>query len=453
MAARFVVRLFVRSRDDRLRMLVRALVWWVCMAGLLLGCGGGSSGTAVTPRDAGVDASIDAAVTPVATADPCLRSGLHFDGKSECDVVRCPELRCDCQAGTDAGVLVEALEFHACAPGQGCVDSVDCKVACSASARLERMACLTRLSSPGAACTSDVDCVTGHCRQESAGKYCVDMLACGVDGHCSAGHSCRQPAGTVDDDGAPGVATSLGSCSDGSYGAACYEDSQCKYRLCSGQTCAGGRTSDPCKADDHCASGFCRLAEGTSTGSCVSGERGASCLDDADCSSELHCTQGTCYSAAIGQTCDGPDDCQSKLCVTGVCRGGELGSVCLESTHCQSGICYGARCVSGGLLSPCAVSADCRNELRCARSVCSNGAAGSPCSTASDCDVRACVRGSCRAGVNGDICEAPEDCQSNRCANPAGVEPGECTSGASGSYCIGNSSCESGSCSPQGTCN
>lgn len=447
-----MVRLRVRSRDDRWRMLVKALACWISLGGLLFGCGGGSADKTAKPRDAGADASKDAGTAPSKAADPCLGAGLQFDGKSDCDVVRCPELHCECPTSVDAGVVsaTERLEFHACVQGQGCVDNVDCKVACSAGARLERMACQTRLSTPGAACSSDADCPMGHCRQETAGKYCVDMLACGSDGHCSAGFSCRQRPAAV---GETSVATSLGSCSDGTYGAVCYDDAQCKYHWCNGQTCSGGRTSDQCKSDDNCASGLCRLPEGASAGSCVSGERGASCLDDSDCSSGLHCSQSTCYSGEVGQNCDAPEDCQSKLCVGNVCRGGELGSVCLEGAHCQSGKCYGGRCVSGGLLSPCGTAADCRDELRCARNVCSDGSAGSPCYSTSDCAVRSCVRGSCRAGVNGDICEAPEDCESGRCANPAGVEPGECTSGAKGSYCIGSLNCESASCSPQGTCN
>jgi len=417
----------------------------IALCALLLGCGGTAAPAGMGPRDAGPDASrsVDAAL-PLSAADPCLSAGFHFDGKSDCDVVRCPELTCKCP-----GAGSETLTFEACVRGQGCVDRVDCQVACSTSARLSRMACQTRLTSPGAACSGDSDCSTGHCRQESAGKLCVDLLGCAEDAHCSTGFTCRVSPGALD----AGVASALGSCSNGSQGSVCYEDAQCKYKLCSGNACAGGRVSDACKADEQCASGFCRTSTGNTSGYCVSGERGAGCSDDGDCGSGLHCSEGACYGSGIGQACDGSSDCESGLCIANVCRGGEPGSVCLEDAHCKAGVCSSGRCVSGGVLSPCAEAADCNSGLRCARQVCGDGSAGAPCSSDADCKVRACVRGTCRAGALGDICDAADDCESNRCADPAGVDPGECTSGAQGSRCVSPSNCTSASCSPQGTCN
>ena len=405
----------------------------------------GSSG-AGDPDDAGL---------PAATAsDPCLTAGYHFDGKSDCDVVRCPDLSCECPVPATTTTLQlppETISLHACVQGRGCVVRADCSLICDSTARLNRLACQERLRSTGAGCSSDHDCVTGHCREESVGTICVDMLGCGDDGHCSAGSRCRFEPGSIDK--ATGAPTSLGSCSDGASGSVCYADEQCTYHKCAGNRCAGGRDNDACDSNANCASGFCRITS-TSTGSgyCVSGERGGSCADDGDCGQGLHCTSGACFSSTVGQACDEASDCASGLCVSSLCRGGEAGSVCQEDAHCLAGFCVGGLCVSGGLFSPCSDAGDCSSGLRCAYQVCSDGTAGSPCSIDTDCAVRACVRYACSAGDNGNVCDAPDDCQSNRCADPAGVEPGECTSGAKGSHCINDQNCVSSSCSLQGTC-
>jgi hypothetical protein len=428
---------------------------WLCGLVLFVSCGGDDAHPGST-RDGGIGSGTrdDAGAVSVKASDPCLSSGYYFDGKSDCDVVRCPELSCKCTSSTsDAGPAIsETVSLHACVPGRGCVARVDCASVCDPTARLPRLACEQRLASTGAACKSDQDCVTGHCREETSGMLCVDMLGCGSDGHCSAGFTCRFDPSSLD--AKTKQPNALGSCSNGAYQSVCYTDAQCKYHKCSGNRCSGGRDNDPCESDAQCASGFCRIAAGSmSNGSCVSGAVGGSCIDDQDCSSGLHCTSGTCYSAAVGQACDGASDCASGLCVSSVCRGGEPGSVCQEDAHCKQGVCAGGLCVSGGLLSPCYEAADCKNGLRCARQVCTDGSAGSPCGVDADCTVRACVRETCSAGENGAVCEAPDDCQSNRCADPAGVEPGVCTSGDPGSPCVYAQNCASMSCSAQGKCN
>jgi hypothetical protein len=431
------------------RMTVRSrvvLLWAAVAQSWLLATCGDSDKSAPTARDGSVEAGADEDAGPshAPPSDPCASAGYHFDGKSDCDVMRCPELSCPC-----AAPLFETVTLHACLPGQGCVDHIDCQRACDATTRLNRLACQERLMSAGALCREDADCVTGHCRQESSGKLCVDMLGCAQDGHCSAGFVCRFPPSSTD----AGAPTSLGNCADGSLDSVCYDDDQCKYHHCVSQRCSGGRENDPCESNSHCASGLCQIWPGSSSGACVSGARGSSCSDDADCSTGLHCTSHVCYSAAVGQSCDEASDCASGLCVLSLCRGGEPGSVCQDDSHCKAGVCAGGLCASGALYSPCYEASDCTGELRCAGQICSDGAAGSPCSTAADCSVRACVRGACSDGENGDTCDAPDECQSNICADPAGADPGRCTSGEKGAPCIYASHCKSMSCGISGTCN
>jgi len=425
----------------------------LALASFGLGCGDDDG----APRpDAGGDAGgeRDAGAGPVSATDPCLTAGYHFDGKSDCDVMRCPEVSCDCPA---ASSTVEpptsvAVRVTGCLQGRGCVDRLDCKRVCDESGRLDREACQQRVTNSGARCTKDEDCVTGRCRNDSAGQLCVDMLGCAADGHCSSGFSCLFSPGSVDEE--TGVSSSLGSCSDGSAGSTCYANDDCKYHKCSGGRCSGGGDSEPCESDDHCASQFCRITSMSSgSGYCVSGMQGGACADEGDCRPGLHCTSGVCYSSDVGQRCDEASECASAICVTGVCRGGELGSVCEEDAHCKEALCAQGRCASGGISSPCLDTSDCQAGLRCARSVCSDGSAGSPCSVDSDCTGPACVRGSCSAGENGDFCDAPDACKSNRCADPAGVEVGECTSGEPGTRCVSSQNCVSGSCGSQGLCN
>lgn len=426
----------------------------------LSSCGGDDAKAPQSNADAGSGgaggAGSDGGFPPAPPSDPCLTAGLHFDGKADCDVVRCPKLQCECAVtGSDGTPLSpETVTLNACVPGEGCLDRVDCTRLCDPARRLTRSACEERLSSVrGGACEDDADCLVGRCRQESIGNVCADALPCASDGHCGAGFLCRLNPGSVDSES--GLPTSLGSCSDGKHGSVCYEDAHCKYGGCAGNRCPGGRENDSCKSDANCESGFCRIyaASSTSTGICVSGEAGGSCEDDGDCGTGLHCTSGACHGSGVGQSCDDASDCASGICVSGSCRGGEPGSVCVDDADCDEGLCALGRCSSGSLLAPCADASDCETGLRCARQVCTDGSTGSPCSSGTDCAVRACVRGSCSAGENGDVCDAPEHCASGRCADPAGVEPGVCTSGAKGAPCRSPSNCVSGSCSAQLICN
>lgn len=404
-----------------------------------------------TVQDSGAS---DAFYPEVEASDPCEVAGYFFDGESDCNVVRCPELTCECEPpGADGGAAAlpaEIVTLSACVPESGCLDQADCSRVCNPALKLDRQACEARIQAAGSqGCEADGDCVVGECREESVGKICVDTLGCSEDGHCTSGSRCLFDPSTLDDE--TGFPTALGTCADGREGSRCFEGDDCMYGRCEGQRCTGGADGDTCTFNDNCASGFCRVYESTgtateATGTCVSGEVGGSCVDDGDCKDALHCTGGVCASGAVGQRCESDGQCDSGICISGRCRAGQLGSYCEDDADCSEGVCAGYRCASGGFLSPCSDTADCQSGYRCARQVCTDGSAGAPCATDEDCSVRACVDGACSEGENGARCRAGADCKSNRCADPAGVAPGECTSGTAGSVCAWDDDCVSGDC-------
>lgn len=448
----------------------RRLTFTLLSLGLCLASGAGTAcngdstapaaaqtGDGGTPLEDGGTRS-DAPIRNVNATDPCQVAGYYFDEKSDCDVVRCPKLTCKCpstamqQAG-DPPPPDEEVTLSACVPNKGCLNLADCTRICDPALKLTRSACDERLQGAGSeACSTSADCGGTECRDESAGKICVNDLHCAEDGHCGGGFVCRFDPSTLDSK--TGFPTALGTCSDGGKDSVCYADRDCKYGLCNGSRCNGGLEGEPCGMDSQCSSGFCRKSSPTDTsGSCVSGKQGSSCADEGDCESALHCYQGACQSGAVGQLCETDDQCDSNICVSQRCRGGEPGSTCQEDADCTSGICAGYTCTSGGLLAPCYEPTDCKSGLRCARSKCTDGSKGSPCSAATDCSVLACVRGACSDGANGAPCDTPSDCTSGRCADPPGVEVGTCTSGAKGAPCLFSTDCVSNSCSIQGACN
>ena len=390
-----------------------------------IGCGddGARDDAGTLGDDASVDGGRDGGFFPAADpADPCAVAGYVFDGESACDVVRCPELACECEstASTAPGEpppVPQVITLGACVPGAGCLSLADCKRVCDSELDLSRRACEERIAWAGAqSCSEDGECASGACRQERVGSICADMVGCGEDGHCGEGSSCLFDPGSLDDEDRP---TSLGTCANGRGGSHCYEDGDCAFGKCSSQRCTAGADGQSCVKDGNCASGFCRIinsvAAGTiASGSCVSGEQGGPCADDGDCGSGLHCTGSVCFSDAVGQSCERDDQCASSTCVAGRCRGGEPGSQCEDDADCATGICAAYRCASGMALSPCSDASDCASGLACFSSLCSDGSEHMPCSVDADCTVLACVSGICSTGEDGADCDADDDCVSRR---------------------------------------
>lgn len=391
----------------------------------------------------------------VEASDPCDRAGLRFDGESDCNVVRCPELICECPEVKDAdGVVITSaveLTLSACAPGAGCISEASCSRICDSALTLQRQACDARIQQ-APTCETDDECPGGQCRQESVGSICIEAMGCSEDGNCSTGSACLFDPSSLDPQTT--LPTTLGSCSAGQAGDRCYQNNDCIFGNCQGNSCSGGADSDSCQFNTNCASGFCRITDETSmTGYCTSGERGGGCTDDGDCAAGLHCLSGTCFGNGVGEACAEDAQCMSQSCIAGRCRAGEPGSLCDLNADCTTGYCVSSYCVSGDLLSPCVEGDDCQQGLTCVGGVCSDGAVGSPCSTVTDCETLACVRGSCTDGENGFECDYDTDCASSRCARPAGATVGECTNGQQGAVCMSFEDCISGDCGVQGVCN
>jgi hypothetical protein len=435
-------------------------------AGFISGCDNDGEPDAMdgsaTVVDGGDTGDGDAFHPPVEASDPCLAAGFFFDGVSQCNVVRCPELTCECPSfrettgksdPTHPGEYAEIVTLNECVSAVGCLYLVDCSRVCDPSLELTRDACEVRIASAGSqGCTTNDDCVKGECRQESVGPACVDTMECSQNGDCGTGSVCLFDPDLLDPE--TSLPTSLGTCSDGSGESRCFDDDDCIYGSCLGDRCTSGLAGDSCMFNSNCASGFCRITDAAEgTGSCVDGQQGDACVDDGDCGEGLHCTGNVCFSDAVGQNCEGDAQCASGICVSGRCRAGQLSSWCEDDRDCFDGFCVGYRCASGTLLAPCTDADDCKAGLTCARQTCSDGEVGSPCSTDDDCNVLACVYGACSDGSDGSRCDANDDCANDRCANPAGVDPGECTSGSPGSFCIYDANCLSDDCTAGNFCN
>lgn len=444
------------ERSGRIRLDARSVLTCVILlAACTTGCTD-KDAPASTHMDAGgtgpSDGGAPDAFFPVTeAADPCELAGYVFDGKSDCNEVRCPDLTCDCAAlaRPDAGVPVapaESVSLHACVPARGCLGVVDCNRVCDPAGALARDACQRRIEAAGSlACESDAQCVIGECREERIGSVCVDALGCAENGNCGAGSACLFDPDALDP--TTSLPTTLGVCADGSRDSPCFEDDDCVFDRCLSNRCSGGLDGETCKFNAHCASGHCRITNATdATGDCVSGKAGSPCVDVGDCGDGLHCTGSTCFTNEVGQSCENDAQCASGICTYGLCRMGELGSLCMDDGDCAASFCVNARCASGTLLAPCTDVGDCKGGLACSHALCSDGSVGMPCASDAECSVHACAIGACSEGKNGGDCDQDSDCLSNRCADPAGVEYGACTSGNPGSHCEYAANCKSNSC-------
>jgi len=168
----------------------------------------------------------------------------------------------------------------------------------------------------------------------TAGKACVDGLACGANGECeSCGGSGELCCGT--------------SCNSASL--VC-ESGECKPCGGSGQNCC---SSDKCNDGLTCSSGTCKKECGRSGQDCCS--TGSAC----ESGSGLTCQSGTCKPKPCGGS--GQDCCSS-------------GAACSSGLTCQSGSCKKpAEPVCGGLLAKCCAGANpCDPVFACIGGFCVN---------------------------------------------------------------------------------
>ncbi len=176
------------------------------------------------------------------------------------------------------------------------------------------------------------------------------------------------------------------------------------------------------------------------------------CVADADCDSDLVCSQNVCRAP-----CDSNFDCTP------------LNPVCdLESGRCeQSGSRVDAGGVDAGRVDgggvdaggvdaggtdaggvgpiedgaegyPCDRNSDCASGLRCGVDICVDGSLGDQCSSGLDCDAAGgCFDNLCTSGVEGDSCDNGFDCADGlRC----GVDL--CVDGSPGDQCSSGLDCD-----------
>ena len=246
---------------------------------------------------------------------------------------------------------------------------------CSATERCNTTSGMCEARPPGAAlgapCAAVSECASGLCVGGTCSQTC-DWLS---PTSCPSGFYCDGDlTGTCND----GVCRA-GSAGAGAPGAVCAVDTECASLFCSTGVCAlpcipGGAAA--------CPAGFaCQMGTSPSCGACKT-------------------------SGALGDICDGNDDCTSGICAT-------LGdrrfctAICDAATPCPSRyMCMSAGAVSvcvgdaGGLGEDCGTNVDCLSDI-CARDgdasyctrICSDGVpcpTGFACTTTSDGATRIC---------------------------------------------------------------
>ncbi len=414
---------------------------------------------------------------------------LHCEcADARCSTRACTATSCTCKYGV-AGACAASLE-------DGLFDPGDCE---------GLSACFGGecAPAPGAECSDDSGCGTGHC--ECADARCSTRICAEEDCACRYGPA-NAPcsAGNLDDgtddlpDCAGASACYAGVCkleldepcdadeSCGSGTCACAE-TDCSSRLCAGRSCScrvyegAGRCGDLldpgvldpgyCEAGEACYAGGCMTALGTACASnseCGSGH--CECAD-ARCSARVcapvsclcgFSREGACVSLLNNGVKD-PEDCWgNKSCWGGSCKT-DNGKWCAAHAECQDGHCECANAdCSYRVCAPSACLCGYGNDGACDHDLPPGALDPEDCS-----DRLACrARNDCRL-VNGQPCGSDGDCGSGHCEYTDSSEQrricaeGECVcqqiteSGACGSaYKAGErdrlhcslSCCEGGGC-------
>jgi hypothetical protein len=182
---------------------------------------------------------------------------------------------------------------------------------------------------------------------------CAMILALmmGCDG--GGGGGSTTGGGTTGSGGTTGRQVSYSCCINGSF----YDcPSQAALDKCIPPNFMGTPDPSSCSRnagkDNTCGSGGTTgsgggTTTGGSAGGCSHATSWGVCTIDADChDSQLHCTNGQCYSNIFGSPCTIDADCGSD-------------------THCTNGCCYTN--MSG---NPCTIDADCGSLSSCVNGVC-----------------------------------------------------------------------------------
>ncbi len=306
-------------------------------------------------------------------------------------------------------------------------------------------------------CPSGQECVGGECRPVMGDgtlcSPCTSDAECGGPrdfciGYPSGGAFCGRACTSSEDCGAGFV------CAGTSGGV-----SQCAGFDGSNFTCAGGGPAPAgCTNDSQCGAGErCN----TATGACEPRPADRAALGES-CESDDECNSGLCATTAAGQvcaqSCDGFDTsscpsgfycdgealgvCGTGLCLRGTAGAAGLGASCTADTDCASLMCDGAICASpcrpDAAVNSCPMGYVCRPGAAAGCGACRAeadlAAPGEFCMTNEDCASGLCAVASDGDQFCTDFCDSAADCpelfscvpvgDTNVCVPPAPREDG-----------------------------
>ena len=383
----------------------------------------------------------------------------------------CSYLTTDCMTGQCvAGNCIQQPKGGACNDGDACTIGDSCSGGQCVSGPVKDCTGLNDACNTG-------QCVNGSCLKQPKGGACNDGDPCTLGDACANGQCVSGPlkdcspltdacydgvcvGGACQAVPKPGVDCNDNiACTNDSCNAAagCVHESDhslCNdLNPCTADECvpaAGGCTNLPLAADcddgngctiaDSCVNGSC--APGTpkncddgnvctddscipSTGQCVYNNNSDGCDDEASCTTDDVCAEGSCQG--IPKDCDDGIECTQDECVDGAgCLNTPNDPACDDGNPCTGDVC---------------------NEA----TGCQNTPAGGPCSNGDPCTVNdQCVEGICVAGDLKD-CNDDNVCTTDSC-NPLTGEcelaphPGSCDDGLS---CTVGDSCANGVCTSE----
>lgn len=410
---------------------------WVpvlALAGLALGCDGGSSldeGDAAVAQDisdiGGADAAIDS------QADTTGQMGKVCVLDKDCPA---PANSCRvavCEAGSCGSMAVTTAQT--CDDGDLCTTGDQCAAGKCVGKALT--------------CNDDEMCTADYCDPAKGCQHAPLEKPCNTDDLCAI-HQCQ--AGKC-------VLIDASPCDDENP---CTSDScdavnGCQYKALSAAACDD---EDGCTTQDTCKFGVC-VGKGTSCsdgnactddtcdskGKCLYNNNTKPCSDGDKCTAQDACSNGSCKGST--KACDDGNPCTINSCnvATGQCNvvPAAAATPCDDGDKCTVGEkCVGYVCSGGGLQectdgNPCTIDS-CNTFTGCA--FLPND--GAPCGQG---DLCISAPGKCQAGKCDGVpksCDDNNPCTSDLCDPPTGL----CTQAnvADGTACGEGVTCQAGVC-------